>query len=278
MIDQLARSSAEGLRTSTRSDAGAGLADLHERQAQHRHHVGLAAATALVLALGIGWSAGWLSAHDGGDANQHPTRPVPSHRAVDHLCGAERVTCLGEGRYRFALDRPVTYAPPPGFGLDSGGGATAVMVESYRQVGDTAGITVLERVRAASPDGSGPAHGVADDPQAFVSWVASRPYLDASKVTQTTIDGRRAWRVQVVLSPGADAPNATCSLRFQCYALTYQRGAEPTGIWGKMAAEYTAFHLPGAGTTVVWSWIFTGNVDHLGGLDEAVHSLTWPAR
>ena len=44
-----------------------------------------------------------------------------------------------------------------------------------------------------------------------------------------------------------------------------------------MAAQYIALRLPGGGTTVVWSWIFTGNPAHLGTLEEAVHSISWPA-
>jgi hypothetical protein len=277
MIEQIAHSSAEALRIGTTADVEAGIADLHVRQARHRRHTTLAAVAAVALALGLGWSAGWLMTRHGADESMTPVHPGPSQgQVVDHLCQAQRVTCLPDGSYRIALDRPLTYAPPPGFAVDSGGGATPVMFESYRQVGPTAGLTVLERVRAATQDGTGPARSVADDPQSFVSWVASRPYLDAGNVTRTTIDGHPAWRVRVVLSRHAGLGNAVCSIRYRCHALTYQRDAGTTGIWGTMASEYIAFRLPGGGTTVVWSWIFSGDTRHLGAIEEAVHSISWP--
>jgi len=82
--------------------------------------------------------------------------------------------------------------------------------------------------------------------------------------------------VRVVVARGVAPGEMLCNSRSLCHAITYQRGGVPTGIWGNMAAEYTAFRLPGGGTTVVWSWIFTGDRSHLGALDEAVHSLSWP--
>ena len=276
MIEQVARASAEELRTGTTGDVEAGLADLHVRQAQHRRRTLVAAAATVALALGLGWSAGWLMSRSGAEDSQLPVKPGPS-QVTEEVCQVARVTCLGDGVYRFALHRPVDYAPPPGFGVASGGGVTPVQVESYRQVGPTAGLTVLERVHAASPDGTFPARGVGDGPQAFVDWVAARPYLDAGKVTRTTIDGHRAWQVRVVLAHHAATGDAICNVRYRCHAITYQRDGVPTGIWGDMAAEYTALRLPGGGTTLVWSWIFTGNTSHLGALDEAVHRLSWPA-
>ena len=276
MIEQVARASAEELRTGTTGDVEAGLADLHVRQAQHRRRTVVAAAATVALALGLGWSAGWMMTRSGPEDSQLPVKPGPS-QVTEEVCQAARVTCLGDGVYRFALHRPVEYAPPPGFGVASGGGVTPGQVESYRQVGPTAGLTVLERVHAASPDGTLPAHGVGDGPQAFVDWVAARPFLDAGKVTRTTIDGRRAWQVRVVLAHDANRGEAICTSAYRCHAITYQRHEISTGIWSDMAAEYTAFRLPGGGTTVVWSWIFTGDRSHLGALDEAVHSLSWPA-
>jgi hypothetical protein len=66
-----------------------------------------------------------------------------------------------------------------------------------------------------------------------------------------------------------------CSGQFQCHAITYQSDRERTGIWGNMASQYVALRLPGGGTTVVWSWVFSGNVGHLDGFEEAVHGVTF---
>jgi hypothetical protein len=275
MIEQLARSSAEDLRTTTVADVEAGLADLHVRQARHRRHAACAAAGAVVLAVALGTGAGIALTRD-----QHravtPSHPGPSQTRRDAACKQPLVDCLGGRTYRFALVRPVQWALPPRFEVNSGTGATPVVVESYRQLAPTAGVTVMERVRASSPDGTAPAQ-VAGQPQAFVRWVASRPFLNAGRVIRTTLDGRVAWQVRVRLDQDASPGSGVCSGRYRCHLITYQPGGVPTGIWGNMAAEYTAIHLPGAGTTVVWSWAFTDNLRHLRSLDEAVQGVTWPS-
>jgi hypothetical protein len=285
MIDQIARSSAAELRTGTTGDVEAGLADLHVRHARHRRRAMIGAAAALVVTLGAGWSAGVVMTRDGaedqhGPAGRHesptPGPNVPTDVPGVDVCTESRVTCLGDRTYSFDLDRPVVWAIPPYFEANSGLGTTPVTVESYRQVGPTAGVTVLEHVRASRPDGSGPAD-VADTPRAFVDWVADRPFLDAGKVTRTTLDGRQAWRVQVRLTPGAGDGASRCSGHYVCHAITYQARDASTGIWSDMVAQYIAFRLPGAGTTVVWSWEFGTQVEHLGTLEEAVHALSFPA-
>jgi hypothetical protein len=288
MIDQIARSSAQELRAGTTGDAEAGLADLHVRQSRHRPYVVVGTVAALVVALGVGGAVGSVLTREGAQ-----DQGGPSHRSSQQAtpgvnvptlgagsgdaCTEPLVTCLGDRTYRFDLVLPVVWAIPPNFGVNSGGGANSLQVESYRQVGPTAGVTVMEHVRASNPSGTAPAQGVADDPRAFVNWVAARPFLDAGKVTRTTLDGRRAWQVRVMLARGSGRGASTCSGEFQCHALTYQSDRERTGIWGNMAAQYVAFRLPGGGTAVVWSWAFTGDVGHLGGLQEAVHSITFPA-
>jgi hypothetical protein len=286
MIEQLARAGAQELRDTVRVDSDAGLADLHVRHARHRRQAGLTAVAAVVLAVGLGAGAGVAldRAHD--DRAPTPTRPVTSPDSMEldePVCAAPRVDCRGDGTYRFELTRPVVWALPPGFGANapaqttsSGGEALSLRVESSRQAPPDAGVVVLERVRASRPDGRGPAVGVNDSPHTFVNWVATRPYLDAGTVERTTLDGHAAWRVRVTLASGAARGGATCVGRYTCHAVTYQPGAGVTGIWGDMSAQYTAIRLPGAGTTVVWSWIFSSDTRHLGTVEEAVHSISWP--
>lgn len=284
MIEQIARSSAEELRAGTAGDVEAGLADLHVRHARHRRHAVVGAVAAVAIALGVGWSAGSVMTREGDRENSGPVGPGPSPSPPiltqgfggGDECSAPLVTCLGDRTYRFDLDRPVVWALPPLFGANSGSGATTQSVESYRSAAPVAGVTVLEHARASTPDGSRSARGIADDPQAFVEWVAERPFLDAGAVSPTTIDGHRAWRVRVHLDPHAGRGPGICSITHRCHALTRQPHGVPTGIWGDMVSQYIAFHLPGAGTTVVWSWAFGGDVEHLGGLEEAVHAITFP--
>jgi hypothetical protein len=279
MIEQLAHTSAEELRTGATSNVEAGLADLHLRQARRRRRTGVLAAAAVVFATGLGLGAGVVltRAHD--DRAPTPTHPVTSTDSAnldDPVCSAPLVDCLGDRTYRFALTRPVEWALPPSFGANSGTGATHLLVESYRQTSPTAGVTVLERVRASSPDSAAPAPGVDTGPQALVRWIASRPYVDAGPVTTTTLDGRPAWRVRVTVSHGAPPGDRLCNSADRCHLITYQPDGRTTGLYPDMAAQYIALRLPGGGTTVVWSWIFSANPRHLGTLEEAVHSISWP--
>jgi len=232
-----------------------------------------AAAAAVVLAAGVGLGAGTLLAGDHDNSTPRPSHTPSTGDST--VCSAPHVHCLGNDSFRFALVRPVEWRIPPSFGAASGGGVLPLMVESYRHDGQ-AGVTVMERVRASTLDGSGPAPGVADSPRAFVRWVASRPFLSAGPVRTTTLDGHRAWQVQVSLVPHLPQGPALCSGRFACYSLTHQPDGSNTGIFGAQADEYTAFRLPGGGTTVVWSWVFHPNSDHLSTLEGIVHGLSWP--
>jgi hypothetical protein len=169
----------------------------------------------------------------------------------------------------------VVWALPSEFAADSGPGVEPYKVEvaTYRQGQSTSGVTVLEQVRASSPDGQRPAPGIAHDPQAFVDWVASRSFLDAGPVTRTTLDGHPAWQVRV--TPAHTALRRAACDAGPCHLITYQPDGSTTGIWGTMAAEYTALRLPGGGTTVVWSWMITPDPQDLDALNEAVQGLSW---
>jgi hypothetical protein len=277
MIEQIARSSAEELRTVTGGDVDAGLADLHVRHAQHRRRTAAAGVVAVVVALGVGWSAGSVLTRSGAEDSPGPAHHGPSAGAGrPEICTSPRVKCLGDRTYRFGLDRPVVWTVPPGFAAPNDGAFTSLVdAQIERQFGRTAGVTVLEHVRAPKPSGSAPASGVPDDPRAFIDWVASRPFLEAGKVVRTTLDGHEAWRVRVALAPGVGPGPSTCT-GSPCYAITTQHDYAPTGIWDDMVAQYVAFRLPGGGTTVVWSWLFGGTVDHLGELEVAAHGVSFP--
>jgi hypothetical protein len=276
MIEELARTSAAELRNGTSVDIGAGLADLHVREAHHRRKARFAAAAAVVLAVGLGTVGGTVLTHD--DGSPTPATPPPTHQPKDPACERERTQCLGDRTYRYDLVRPVVWSLPSEFAADSGPGVGPYKVEvaSYRHGRSPSGVTVLERVRASSPDGRTPAPGVADDPQAFVDWVASRPYLDAGPVTRTTLGGYRAWQVSVTPAHARSPRRSACEAG-PCHLMTLQPDGSTTGIWGRMTAEYTALRVPGAGTTVVWSWTVTSHPQDMDADNEAVQGLSWPA-
>ena len=117
---------------------------------------------------------------------------------------------------------------------------------------------------------------MADNPHAFVSWLAAQPYLQASSVSPTHLNGRPAWHVRVTLARVESDGPALCNEKAACYPTTVTPDHAMTGIWGSMVADYTAFRLPGAGTTVVCSWAFSHDQGALARNRSAVPGLTWP--
>ncbi len=249
-IDPRTLTAVDDLWTHTVADPDAGLATLFDAHAvrRRRSRVGLAVAAAVAVA--VAW---WGGSTLGPDRS---TTPEPAHR---NACPGVLVTCLGHRTYRFDLTSPVEWRIPPAYGVDSGAGASSSMVESYGfHRNDGAGVTVMEGVRAASRAGH---HSAADVVPAtaagFTSWLASRPYFSATTPRRVVLDGRPAWHVRVRLRGSATgAPDSCLQGSRRCRAVTSR--PEVTGVWGDMVADYTAFDLPGAGTTVVWSWAFGG--------------------
>ena len=279
MIEQLGRTSAEDLWATTTSDVEAGLADLQVRlvRRQRRTHMGLVAAAVLAVALAAG---GAVLTHRE-DHNVRPAHPEPSEKHADGYCPTDiPVTCLAHHTYRFPLVRPVDWQIPAGYVFRSPGPVTPWLVESYRIDGHPgqSGVTVMERARASSPNGNGPAAGVADTPRALVQWIADRPFLSASPVQKTLLDGHPAWQVRANLAPDVPPGPADWN-RSKCYAVVYQPVPEGgrSCLYGNFVSEYTALTLPRVGTTVVWSWS-AGVNPGLGRLDKLIHGLSWEPR
>jgi hypothetical protein len=284
MIEDLARRAADDLRSATTSDLEAGLLDVYAAHRHHRRHTAAAIVASVVLALGAGWWGGQaLTGGSPGDPEPvgHPRVVVPPSTCT----GA--VHCLDLQTYRFDLTRPVRWHIPSGYGVNSGSGATDWLVESYAdQQSDSgggpysydvvAGVSVLEGVRVPFDDGSSVRPGVADTPHAFVSWLASRPYLTASSVVPARIGDRPGWRVRVTLRAGVGEGPASCNGQFACYAITHTPDGAVTGIWGDMVADYTALRVPGVGTAVVWSWAFSRDRTALARNREVVRGISWP--
>jgi hypothetical protein len=261
-VHDLARAASADLRSHTVADVDAGLEALLVAHSRRRRQVRFA--TALVAAAAV--VAAWWGVAGLGDHRTSP-EPAPAPTTTGppllvpqaDVCTRARVTCLGDRTYTFALDSPVTWQIPRGYGVDSGGGASSFMVESYAlRQGPSAGVTVMEGVRAASRNSPTPDPRVPANARGFVHWVASRSFLDTSAVRRVTFDGRVAWRVGVDLKRHAGGGHGRCTVTAPtqpCHAITYQDGAI-TGLWSDMSAEYTAVDVPGGGTTVVWSWAF----------------------
>lgn len=277
MFEQLARTSAEDLRATTTSDVEGGLTDLHVRlvRRQRRTHMGLVAAAA--LAVGLAATGGSVLTHRA-DRGFSPTHPQPSQNRAFPYCPSDiPVTCLAHHTYRFPLVQPVDWRIPAGFVFRSRDPWTPWLVESYRTDGHPgeSGVTVMERARASTADGTGPAAGVTDTPQALVRWIATRPFLATGPVERTLLDGQPAWQIRATLAPDTPPGPADWN-RSKCYAIVYQpvSEGEKSCLYGNFVSEYTSLTLPGAGTTVVWSWS-TGAKPGLGRLDRLIQGLSW---
>ena len=283
MIDARAHAAADELRRTISSDLDAGLVQLyaggHRRRRQNLAVV--AAAAAVVVALGVGW---WGARSMTRDTPVSPSKPGQTQGVGGTQTCSGSGRCLGPATYRFSLTRPVTWHVPGGYQVSSAEPTPwTVQVQAQRgqqgggpyQYDTVAGVTVLEGVRAASANGAD-ASRVAGTPQALVSWLAARPYLHASSVTSTRMDGHPAWQVRVALvGRGGDGP-ARCHGTVACYPLTVTPDGRVHGIWGSMVADLTAFRLPRAGTTLVWSWAFSHDQAALARNESAVGGLTWP--
>jgi hypothetical protein len=275
-IHDLARAASKDLRTHTTADVDAGLGALHVAHTRRQRRSRATAALVAAAAVAAAWWGGASFGHHGSTPDPAPPRPTPGlHQPA---CSDPMVTCHGHRTFDFALQTPVTWRIPRGYGVNSGAGATTRLVESYAPSG-SAGVTVLEGVRAASPTGSRAVAGVPADASGFVHWLASRPYLNASVPRRTTLDGRPAWQVTVSRVPHSGHGLGRCAGGpvggLPCRAITFQDGSV-TGIWGDMTADYTAFDLSGSGTTVVWSWAFGHDTRALAHNQTVAGGLSWP--
>ena len=277
MIEQLARISAEDIWATTTSDVEAGLADLHERLVRRQRRLGMGLVAAAVLAVGLAATGGAVLTHRA-DQGLTPTQSGPSQNHTDAYCPTGMpVTCLAHHTYHFPLAQPVDWQIPAGFVFRSQDPVTPWLVESYRIDGHPgeSGITVMEGARASTPNGDGPAAGVADTPRALVDWIAKRPFLAHGPVQKILLDGHPAWQVRATLAAGIPPGPADWN-RSKCYAVVYQPVLEggKSCLYGNYVSEYTALTLPDVGTTVVWSWSVGANPG-LGRLEKLIHGLSW---
>ena len=173
-------------------------------------------------------------------------------------CHAPLVTCHGRGTSTVAMWVPMTWRLPAGWPPVSGSGANRELVETYfDHGGHQAGLTMMERVLPARRSGSPAAvAGVPPGARAFALWLAGRPFLDASPVRTTKVDGRRAWTLDAKVRPRAGTGPALCASRFRCFPVTIQPTGNVTGMWDDMTSRYTVLDVPGAGTVVAWAWVF----------------------
>jgi hypothetical protein len=277
-IDARARQAGADLRAATPTDVDASLVSL--QRTWRRRRITHAAVGSLAVAATVAAAVwGFTSLHQQAGRSEQPVGPVhsPTQSGSSRFCNQPLVTCHGGRTYTIAMRVPMTWTLPRQFQRNSGVGPGELGVESYwTHQGHTAGLTVLEQVRAARlGESAEPAASVAANAAALARWLADRPFLQSSGVTGTTLDGHPAWTVDVRLQPKLGPGPAHCAdMNIPCYPLTYQPHLiTVAGIWGHMESRYTVLDLPGVGTTVIWSWVFGDDPGALAENQRVAHTI-----
>ena len=191
------------------------------------------------------------AANSGATPGSHPTSTPSTASSPSDSCSDGQVTCLGSGRYRFALGAPVTITLPDNFGDDFSVDQPG-MLEMYRNDLETTGVSIMENPTPVRNDGSWSRDATAGDTAKSVArWLAKRPFLTNTHVIRTNVGGLPAWRVTGTLKPHAKLAARKDS---QMVAPTFTLGAPKAAYWPEIVGEYTLVDVPTSGVTVIWSW------------------------
>ncbi len=283
-IDDRAR--AAGARLRSEASLGADLDTsfqalldtVHRRQ--RTRLIAVAAAVSLIVGgLTFGLTSMWR-ATEAGPADH--SKPAVSSSAIS--CGLAYFTCTGQ-RITVNMAVPFSWSPSSHFDpylhyVPDRTDTRLLLVQSDRSdSGVRGGVTVLEDVeplkytRLTVEDTT-----AGKGANALAAWLSRRPYLDTSPPRQTSVDGLHAWTVQARLKRARQQGPSTCNYGFVCAALFAARDGEGAflGIWNDLVGNYTFVDVPGAGTTVIWSWTF-GDSAALAGNQPLVNSIRFTA-
>jgi hypothetical protein len=269
-IDTRGRTAAEGLRAATPPvDAGTMLRSMHERRRQRSRRVVIAATLAVALAVGVVSAAVRQSQAPAGPGRR-PTpgpscpAPFPSTRPIAQGQSVAGMTCLGGRSFRRELQVPMTFTLPPTLAVAIETGDSDYLFWAGRlragALDHDTGVVVMEQVVAIRPTltpPEGAAAAVVVDTAAGTTaesvarWLSERPFVDGAVVTETTLGGRRAYRVD--LSRGA----ANFIRNGQPYGWVFANGTGPQasrlGVGPDTHVRCWLLDVPGAGLAMVWS-------------------------
>lgn len=264
-IDQIARAAGAELRDEVLStiDCGTHLNQLHSTVRRRRHLQLTAAAGALIAVAG---GVGWLVASTLDRTEAPPTSPRPTTSQTQGTCDIVYFTCSPDGSIRADLPVAVTWSPTNTFKRQleyevNAAGNALLNVQADRRHA-AASVVVLESAKPARPNRLASVdRTVPPNAQAYAAWVASRPYLVTSEVTQTKVDGRQAWTVDVRNAPtkrGQQLPYGCSGGYYRCTPIVRTGHAAVTiaGQMDGMLSRFTFVDVPGAGVTTIWSLTF----------------------
>jgi hypothetical protein len=269
-LDQLGRQAGAEIRRVSPGRAAdtAGLDELLSRDTRRRRSTVVMAVAVAVLVVALGWRA----VAGLGPSGITPLGPTPTPTPTTSSAPGSRVMtpnpvacdlvlrCTGPDAYQLRLKVPVSYTlPPPAWALGTYTATTADFEPNEYGYG----VSVMENAKPAlssSRPQVDPSGGTTA--QTMARWLAARPFLLSSPVTQTTLSGLPAWQVDVRLKPG-QRTIAHCGYYAQdaCLPLMLMdiSGSHTVGIWGDGRIRWTFVDLPTGGTTAVWTWNFDNN-------------------
>jgi hypothetical protein len=276
-IDEIAQRAGAELRQDvlTTTEVEHGLLAL-EGRSRRRHRIRVAAAAVAAVAV---VSVGVPATVTGWRGPREVPAPVPADRSVRSICSVNSaVTCPGPRRVRVGGPSPYELAVPDGFSVPSGQALAPGLLDVF-QDGVRAGVTVVQDAIAV---GVGPADKP-DGARGMASWIAARPFLEATAPSRTVIGDRPAWVVDVRLAPGAlpDDGDRCNWEQSQCRRLL-QSGADPldweVGAWAGRVNRYYCVDGRGSRVTVLWSWAFEEDQEALDANDAVARGFAAIAR
>lgn len=246
------------------------LEELHRtRRTRVIGAVAVAASLVAVSVVGTALLVGTPSASHDATPGQSVTPTAP---AGEGPCADAVVTCLEDGRYRVALDIPVTVALPPDFRGDFATFGPST-VEDYRSDVDNTGVTVFENATPAknrSTWTADPAAGTTA--RSMATWLVHRPFLSDASMEHVTVGGLHGWRVVAQLRDGARLRAVKGGLDVAPAFVGHTGNA---GYGTDLKGDYTLVDVPGAGVTVIWSWTLQPDRQVLDGNQRFVDGLSF---
>ncbi len=248
-------------------DVEARLAELKKTSRRRRGSLALVAAAATLTALAGLAPVAARTLVAGGQTPSVDLGPTGCVTSEVVACLAGDVA-LVRGKVPFTLRLPQGFAgrinPSPGPSLD--------VLQDLPDV--TAGAVILAQVRAADGTDAGTAY----DAQGLAEWVASRPYLESTRVALGAVDGHVAWSFETRWPVAAERAGAHACNSVQTLCRAFLRQTRGAARWdlGAQAGDVnrlTFLDVPRLGTVVLWSWAHEGHLERLVANDEMLASV-----
>jgi hypothetical protein len=270
-LDDRAWAATDQLRASV--TAGLDPDDMLGRMLQARRRRAAASTVALAAAALLA-TAGAITGLFLGNGDDD-ARTVPAHPTVTSgACAQPRVTCLEGRRVRVALRIPLDMTLPDNFQDDvTTWGPQSV--ELYRRDLEQTGVTVYEDAVPVRYDASRTRDPAAGTTAASMArWLADRPYLAGTTLTQSTVAGRTVWHVTGTARDGAALPDRVAH---NAAVVTFAVPGESVAwVSPVVTGSYTLADQPGGGVTVIWSWRYGLGLSDPGEDRRVVNDLLTP--